>query len=104
MKKEGFVFLESVVVLVVVMLALTMLLLTYSLISRRTEEKEDYNKSSDIYLLYSINKMGATEKEYYKVESTDDENEIANNIARKIKPKDESNKDKNNRKKYDTRF
>ena len=35
---------------------------------------------------------------------TDDENEIANNIARKIKPKDESNKDKNNRKKYDTRF
>ena len=66
MKKEWFVFLESVVVLVVVMLALTMLLLTYSLISRRTEEKEDYNKSSDIYLLYSINKMGATEKEYYK--------------------------------------
>ena len=42
MKKEGFVFLESVVVLVVVMLALTMLLLTYSLISRRTEEKGTY--------------------------------------------------------------
>lgn len=81
MKKEGFVFLESVVVLVVVMLALTMLLLTYSLISRRTEEKEDYNKSSDIYLLYSINKMGATEKEYYKVESTDDENEIKKSIT-----------------------
>ena len=35
---------------------------------------------------------------------TDDENEIANNIARKVKPKDEMNKDKNNRKKYDTRF
>ena len=35
---------------------------------------------------------------------TDDENEIANNIARKVKPKDEINKDKNNRKKYDTRF
>lgn len=35
---------------------------------------------------------------------TDDENEIANNIASKIKPKDEMNKDKNNRKKYDTRF
>ena len=31
---------------------------------------------------------------------TDDENEIANNIARKIKPKDEIN----NRKKYDNRF
>ncbi len=35
---------------------------------------------------------------------TDDENEIANNIARKVKPKDEMNKDKNNRKKNDTRF
>ena len=35
---------------------------------------------------------------------SDGENEIANNIARKVKPKDEINKDKNNRKKYDTRF
>ena len=35
---------------------------------------------------------------------TDDEKEIANNIARKVKPKDETNKDKNNRKKNDTRF
>ena len=35
---------------------------------------------------------------------TDDENEIANNIARKVKPKDEINKDKNNRKKNNTRF
>ena len=35
---------------------------------------------------------------------TDDENEIANNIARKIKPKDEINNDKNKRKKNDTRF
>ena len=35
---------------------------------------------------------------------TDDENEIANNIARKVKPKDEINKDKNNRKKNDSRF
>ena len=35
---------------------------------------------------------------------TDDENEIANNITRKVKPKDEINKDKNNRKKNDTRF
>ena len=34
---------------------------------------------------------------------TDDENEIANNIARKVKPKDEINKDKNNRKKNYTR-
>ena len=35
---------------------------------------------------------------------TDDENEIANNIARKVKPKGEINNAKNNRRKYDTRF
>ena len=35
---------------------------------------------------------------------TDDENEIANNIVRKVKPKDEINKDKNIGKKNDTRF
>ena len=35
---------------------------------------------------------------------TDDENEIANNIARKVKPKTEINNAKNNRKKNDTRF
>lgn len=35
---------------------------------------------------------------------TDDENEIANNIARKVKPKDEKNNDKNKRKKNDVRF
>ena len=35
---------------------------------------------------------------------TDDENEIANNIARKVKPKDEINNAKNNRMKNDTRF
>ena len=35
---------------------------------------------------------------------TEDENEIANNIARKIKPKDEINNAKNNRKKDETRF
>ena len=35
---------------------------------------------------------------------TDDENEIANNIARKVKPKDEINNNKNKRKKNDVRF
>ena len=35
---------------------------------------------------------------------TDDDNEIANNIARKVKPKDEKNNDKNKRKKNDVRF
>ncbi len=35
---------------------------------------------------------------------TDDENEIANNIARKIRPNDDINNDKNKRKKNDVRF
>ncbi len=35
---------------------------------------------------------------------TDDENEIANNIARKVKPKDNISKNKNKRKKDDVRF
>ena len=35
---------------------------------------------------------------------TDDENEIANNIARKVKPKDDISKNKNKRKKDDVRF
>ena len=35
---------------------------------------------------------------------TDDENEIANNIARKVKPKDDISKNKNKRKKEDVRF
>ena len=59
------------------------------------------------------NKIGFDKDRQYKYVSddlykngifTDDENEIANNIARKVKPKYETNKDKNNRKKNDTRF
>ena len=59
------------------------------------------------------NKIGFDKDKQYKYVSedlykngifTDDENEIANNIARKVKPKDEINNVKNNRKKNDTRF
>ena len=59
------------------------------------------------------NKIGFDKDEKYKYVSddlykngifTDDENEIANNIARKVKPKGEINNAKNNRRKYDTRF
>ena len=35
---------------------------------------------------------------------TDDENEIANNIARKVKPKDDISNNKNVKKKNDMRF
>ena len=61
MKKNGFVFVESIVVLVVVALSLTMMISSYSLIARKTKEKEYYNKASDKYLLYNINKLGTND-------------------------------------------
>lgn len=61
MKKNGFVFVESIVVLVVVALSLAMMISSYSLITRKTREKEYYNKASDKYLLYAINKLGTTD-------------------------------------------
>ena len=58
MKKDGFVFVESVVVLVVVALSLAMLISSYSLVSRKTKEKEKYDKTSDKYLVYVLSKLG----------------------------------------------
>lgn len=65
MKKRGFVLLESIIVLVVVTLSLTMLLSTYSLVSRKTKEKEYYEKASDKYLLYSFNNYGTDKNNNY---------------------------------------
>ena len=70
MTKKGFVFLESVVVLVVVALSLTMLITSYSLISRKTKEKENYNRPSDKYLLYNISTLGTSEDCNYYTKST----------------------------------
>ena len=58
MKKNGFVFVESIVVLVVVALSLAMLISSYSLVTRKTKEKEYYDKASDKYLLYSLSNIG----------------------------------------------
>lgn len=70
MKKNGFVFIESVVVLVVVALSLAMLISSYSLITRKTKEKEYYNKASDKYLLYSISNLGTNDNCNYSIECT----------------------------------
>ena len=51
MDKKGFVLLESILVLVVVALSLSVLMSSFSLISRKTKEKEYYDRSSDKYLL-----------------------------------------------------
>ena len=62
MKKNGFVFIESIVVLVVVALSLAMLISSYSLVKRKTQEKEYYDKASDKYLLYAISNLGTDDK------------------------------------------
>ena len=70
MKKKGFVFVESIVVLVVVALSLTVLISSYSLVSRKTKEKEHYDKASDKYLLYAISKLGTNDRCNYAVSCT----------------------------------
>ena len=67
MNKKGFVFIESILVLVVVALSISMLMSSYSLVARKTKEKEFYNKASDKYLLYSLSNMGTTETCNYGV-------------------------------------
>ena len=59
-KKNGFVFLESVIVLVVVALALTGFLITYTIISNNARRKEHYDNTSDKYLLYAISSIGTS--------------------------------------------
>ena len=70
MKKKGFVFVESIVVLMVVALSLTVLISSYSLVTRKTKEKEHYDKASDKYLLYAISKLGTDDKCNYSISCT----------------------------------
>lgn len=65
MKKDGFIFMESLTVLIVVLLATTMLLSSYSLFVRKSKEKETYNFPSDRYLLFNIARLNAKDDEYY---------------------------------------
>ena len=90
------------------------------IINKLQEEKENIKAQLHKFKEFWHNIMGHFHKRIcydkdnnYKIVSddlykngifTDDENEIANNIARKVKPKDEINNIKNNRRKYDTRF
>jgi hypothetical protein len=67
MKKDGFVFVESVVVLVVVALSIAMLFSSYSLVTRKTKEKENYDKASDKYLIYVLSRLGTDDVCNYSV-------------------------------------
>lgn len=90
------------------------------IINKLQEEKENIKAQLHKFKEFWHNIMGHFHKRIcydkdnnYKIVSadlykngifTDDENEIANNIARKVKPKDEINNDKNKMKKKDVIF
>ena len=64
--KKGFVFLETIIVLTVVTLSLTILLTSYTLITTKAKEKENYDKVSDKYLLYTFSNLGTNATYNYK--------------------------------------
>lgn len=56
--KKGFVFIETIIVLMIVTMSLTLLFASYTLIKTKSMEKENYDKISDKYLLYAISNLG----------------------------------------------
>ena len=52
MKKDGFVFVESVTVLIVVALSLTMSLSSYELLSSKSKQRKYYDFLLHLYFLY----------------------------------------------------
>lgn len=63
--KKGFVFIETIIVLMLVTMSLTMLISSYTLIKTKSLEKESYDKTSDKYLLYAISTLGTTSQYNY---------------------------------------
>lgn len=66
MNKKGFVFLETIIILVIVTISLTTLLSSYTLITSKSREKEYYDRVSDKYLLYSLSNLGTTDAINYR--------------------------------------
>ena len=64
--KKGFVFLETIIVLTVVTLSLTILLTSYTLITTKAKERENYDRVSDKYLLYTFSNLGTNTTYNYK--------------------------------------
>lgn len=56
--KKGFVFIETIIVLMIVTMSLTLLFASYTLIRTKSMERENYDKISDKYLLYAISNLG----------------------------------------------
>ena len=57
MKKNGFVFVETIVILVMVILALTLFLSSYFLLTRKSKARDYYNLPNDKYLLFNISNI-----------------------------------------------
>lgn len=101
--KNGFVFLESVIVLMVVALSLSLIYASYSLVTRKSASKETYDRASDKYLLYTLSNLGTTNtKNYSKILSASSSNVVkistnscnitSNNLGEIFKSNDDCNK------------
>lgn len=66
MRKKGFVFLETIIILMLVTVALTTMLASYTLVTTKSYEKQYYDRISDKYLLYAITNLGTTQKDNYQ--------------------------------------
>ena len=64
MEKKGFVFVESLTVIIIVILSLTLLISSYGLITRKSKENEYYDLPADKYLLYVIGNLGENNEDY----------------------------------------
>ena len=60
-----FVFLETIIILMLVTMALTTMLTTYTVVVSKSKEREYYDRVSDKYLLYSLSNLGTTESADY---------------------------------------
>lgn len=57
MNKKGFIFLETISIIMVVSLALCALLATYTLVYTKSQMHKFYDQPRDLYMLYSIANM-----------------------------------------------
>ena len=64
MEKKGFVFVESLTVIIIVILSLTLLISSYGLVTRKSKENEYYDLPADKYLLYVIGNLGENNEDY----------------------------------------
>lgn len=65
MKKDGFIFIETIIATVVIIISLTVVFATFSLVSNRNEINKYYNRPNEIYALYYFMKLGPSKNETF---------------------------------------